>query len=166
MHAAKIRLRHQKRADNAQIIADKTMQELKETERELASRRLQLSAGVSMYLKRQISRLNIKMKSLRHRLYLNNLDKLEKQAKLRNYDNFQVIKQKLDTINKEKMDLESAIKFHKKALKKAKKAKKAEDKDAHNLKIADLEEEYEKVCMNERVLNVDHFKVRKALGLR
>ena len=119
-----------------------------------------------MYLKRQISRLNIKMKSLRHRLYLNNLDKLEKQAKLRNYDNFQVIKQKLDTINKEKMDLESAIKFHKKALKKAKKAKKAEDKDAHNLKIADLEEEYEKVCRNERVLNVDHFKVRKALGLR
>ncbi|EKX34873.1 hypothetical protein GUITHDRAFT_118913 [Guillardia theta CCMP2712] len=153
----------QKQVEEAQIVVDKTMQELKEIRSELASRRLEVSGTVRMYRNRQISRLITKEKSLRRCLYLKQIDQSEKQAKLRFYDQSQAIKPKLDTIKKEVMDLESAIKFHKKALKKA---KKAEDKDAHNLKIADLEQEYKKMCREERKLSAEHFKLERALGLR
>ncbi|EKX34832.1 hypothetical protein GUITHDRAFT_119015 [Guillardia theta CCMP2712] len=82
------------------------------------------------------------------------------QTYLKAHEHAEAIRQQLDTLQDERIELRSAIQSHKKALKKA---KKEETKAARRAKIADLDKEYKKVGKKEIDMRRDYLDALKKL---
>ena len=82
------------------------------------------------------------------------------QTYLKAHEHAEAIRQQLDTLQDERIELRSAIQFHQKALEKA---NDEESRVAHEVKIADLDKEYKEVGKEETTVKRDYFEALKKL---